>query len=101
MQTCWLGPRSISTGSVSEQTGGPDLLPTNPGTQAAVPDGEASPDLSREDMLPGRVPRLCGTCGTLCGEGGGLLGSLAAGPGVQSIPSGLLRHCSAGVSASP
>lgn len=86
MHTRWLGPRCISTGSVSEQTRGPDLLPTIPGTEAAVLDGEASPDLSKADRGRTRCQAVCHGCAGPAGMLGGLLGSLAAGLGCGAEP---------------
>lgn len=107
MQTRWPARCSISTGSVSEQIGGPDLLPTNPGTEAAVPDEEASPELSKAHRGRTRCQAMCHGCAGLagkpCRQGGGFLGLLPAGQGMWgqarlwSIPSRLLRHCSAGI----
>lgn len=74
MHTRWLGPRCISSGSVSEQTRGPDLLPTIPGTEAAVLDGEASPDLSKADGGRTRCQAMCHGCAGPAGMLGGVAG---------------------------
>lgn len=71
MQARWLGPHSVSTGSVSEQTRGPDLLPTIPGT--VLPDAEASPE-PQQGSRRKDTARLCatavGTCWDTVREGG-------------------------------